>query len=104
VRQKYRYGDEQHLEEALEGVFLIGRPTGLTRRQCPRLKGLREEVVDGNYALVLEFETRNGMTKEQWKERESKFGSFFGPGISAQVCDHSTRTLQGCSYKCCLCP
>jgi hypothetical protein len=57
----------------------------LPRRQCPRLKGLREEVIDGNYALTLEFENRNGMTEEQWKEREGKFASFFGPGITAQV-------------------
>lgn len=64
---------------------MIGRPTGLPRRQCPRLKGLREEVVDGAYALVLEFENRNKMTEEQWKDREAKFASFFGPGITASV-------------------
>lgn len=82
---RFRYGDEQHLEEALERIFLIGRPKGLTRRQCPRLQGLREEVVEGNYALVLEFENRNMMTKEQWDEREAKFGTFFGPGVTAEV-------------------
>jgi hypothetical protein len=82
---RHRYGDEQHLEEALARVFFIGRPTGLPKRQCPRLKGLREEAVDGRYALVLEFQNRNKMSEEQWKERESKFASFFGPGISAEV-------------------
>jgi Protein of unknown function (DUF2854) len=66
-------------------IFMIGRPTGLSRRQCPRLKGLREETIDGQYALTLEFENRNGMTAEQWMPREGKFGSFFGPGITAKV-------------------
>eukprot|EP00892_Ulva_mutabilis_P009835 jgi/Ulvmu1/7223/UM035_0009.1 len=82
---RYRYGDEQHLEEALERVFMIGRPTGIPRRQCPRLEGLREEVTDGNYTLVMEFLNRNNLSEEQWLERENKFASFFGPGISATV-------------------
>ena len=80
-----RYGDEQHLEEALERIFMIGRPKGLPRRQCPRLTGLREEVVEGNYALIMEFANRNNMTKEQWDERQEKFGTFFGPGVTALV-------------------
>lgn len=82
---RFRYGDEQHLEEALARVFFIGRPTGLPKRQCPRLTGLREEAVDGNYTLVLEFQNRNDMTEEQWRERESKFATFFGPGITAEI-------------------
>lgn len=82
---RYRYGDEQHLEEALQRVFMIGRPTGLSRRQCPRLTGLREEVIDGAYALVLEFENRNGMTEEQWMDRQDKFTAFFGPGLTATI-------------------
>lgn len=64
---------------------MMGRPSGLSRRQCPRLRGLREEAIDGRYALTLEFENRNGMTEEQWKEREGKFATFFGPGITAEV-------------------
>jgi hypothetical protein len=85
----FRYGDEQHLEEALERIFMIGRPQGLPRRQCPRLKGLREEVVDGSYALILEFENRNMMTEAQWAEREAKFGTFFGPGVTSAVRTHT---------------
>jgi Protein of unknown function (DUF2854) len=82
----FRYGDEQHLDEALTRIFYIGRQGGLAKRQCPRLAGLREELVEGGkYALVLEFQNRNGMTDEAWKEREGKFASFFGPGITAEV-------------------
>lgn len=69
----------------MDRIFMIGRPKGLPRRQCPRLTGLREEVADGNYALILEFQNRNKMNEEQWAEREAKFGTFFGPGITANV-------------------
>lgn len=87
------YGDEQHLEEALERVFMIGRPTGIPRRQCPRLEGLREEVSDGKYTLVMEFVNRNNLSEEQWQERETKFATFFGPGISAKVCARHRHNL-----------
>ena len=34
---RYRYGDEQHLDEALNRVFMLGRPKGLPRRCCTML-------------------------------------------------------------------
>lgn len=38
---RYRYGDEQHLDEALGRVFLFNRPQGIPRRMSPTLVGLR---------------------------------------------------------------
>ena len=29
---RYRYGDEQHLDEALTRIFMFGRPQGIARR------------------------------------------------------------------------
>lgn len=87
VRQdttRYRYGDEQHLEEALERIFRYGKAEGIPRRYGPGLRALREEVVDGEYALVLEFESPK-LTVEQWMDRLPKFQSFFGPGIVAKM-------------------
>lgn len=49
---RYRYGDEQHLDEALNRIFMLGRPNGIPRRLCPKLDGVREEVTDGQYTLV----------------------------------------------------
>ena len=49
---RYRYGDEQHLDEALNRIFMLGRPNGIARKLCPRLAGVREEAVEGRYALV----------------------------------------------------
>ena len=34
---RYRYGDEQHLEEALKIIFRFNRPGGLRRNQAPEL-------------------------------------------------------------------
>ncbi len=51
---RFRYGDEQHLDDSLTRIFQFGRggASAVPRRLCPRLVGLREEVVDGRYALV----------------------------------------------------
>ena len=48
------------------------------------LKGLREEVVDGAYALVLEFDSEH-IPLSTWQEKEERIGKFFGPGIRAEV-------------------
>lgn len=49
---RFRYGDEQHLEEALNRIFRVGKAGGVPRRLSPLLTAIREEVVDGAYTLV----------------------------------------------------
>jgi len=89
---RYRYGDEQHLDEALSRIFRLGLGGGLPRRLCPILVGLREEVRAGAYTLVLEFATKKDqMTDDMWVERQDKIQSFFGPGILVEL----TPTAQG---------
>ncbi|CAD7704705.1 unnamed protein product [Ostreobium quekettii] len=80
---RYRYGDEVHLGESLDRIFRIGQAGGIPRGACPKLTGLREQAVDGQYTLVLEFVSELG--EEAWTSREDKFQSFFGPGITASV-------------------
>merc|ERR1711990_977642 len=48
---RYRYGDEQHLEEAMNIVFKFNRPGGLQKRQRPKLVGVSEQMVNGRYAI-----------------------------------------------------
>ena len=81
---RYRYGDEQHLDEALAKVFIFNRPMGIPRRNSPRLTGLREEVIECHYGLIMEFDSPR-LTNEEWESRLDKFTSFFGPGIKAQL-------------------
>merc|ERR1711977_645467 len=79
---RYRYGDEQHLDLALERVLMLGRYEGVPRRLVPTLVGLREEVSsDGEYSLVLQFKHKKGFLAEQWTKRIDKITTFFGPGI-----------------------
>lgn len=80
---RYRYGDEQHLDEALIKVFKTGRQGGLAKKLTPRLEGLREEIADDMYSLVLEFEAK--LDVETWTQYQPKIQSFFGPGIVAKI-------------------
>merc|ERR1711871_319903 len=82
---RYRYGDEQHLDFALERIFLIGRPGGISRKTCPVMVGLREETSGGKYSLVVEFKNKQGFDTTSWAQRLPKFQSFFGPGIEARM-------------------
>lgn len=76
---RYRYGQEAHLDIALERLGLS--PNDRVR---PVLNGLREELRDGSYTLVLEFESPY-MPLEAWQERHEKIEKFFGPNIRAEI-------------------
>ncbi|KAI4352245.1 hypothetical protein L6164_006517 [Bauhinia variegata] len=82
---RYRYGDEQHLDEALQRIFQYGLGGGIPRRNGPVLQMIREEVTpDGRYCLVLIFEAK-ALQLSDFEKRQEKFASFFGPGITAEV-------------------
>ncbi|KAG2384391.1 uncharacterized protein HKW66_Vig0148450 [Vigna angularis] len=82
---RYRYGDEQHLDEALKRIFQYGQGGGIPRRSAPVLQLIREEVTqDGKYCLVLVFEAKT-LQLSDFEKRQAKFASFFGPGIIAEI-------------------
>ncbi|GFP84420.1 thylakoid membrane protein slr0575 [Phtheirospermum japonicum] len=82
---RYRYGDEQHLDEALKRIFQYGQGGGIPRRSAPILQKIREEVTeDGRYSLVLVFEAK-ALELSDFEQRKAKFASFFGPGITAEI-------------------
>ncbi|GAB4831753.1 hypothetical protein Ancab_005765 [Ancistrocladus abbreviatus] len=82
---RFRYGDEQHLDEALKRIFQYGLGGGIPRRSAPILQMIREEVTeDGKYCLVLVFEAK-ALQLSDFEQRQAKFASFFGPGITAEV-------------------
>ena len=64
---RFRYGDEQHLDEALARIFRINKSGGIRRTQSPVLVRLREEVVNDKYALVLGF--ASALAFEEWEVR-----------------------------------
>ncbi|KAG6741962.1 hypothetical protein POTOM_055243 [Populus tomentosa] len=82
---RYRYGDEQHLDEALKRIFQYGLGGGIPRRNAPILQMIREEVTeDGKYCLVLVFEAKF-LQLSDFEKRQGKFTSFFGPDITAEI-------------------
>uniref|UniRef100_A0A803LKP1 Thylakoid membrane protein slr0575 n=1 Tax=Chenopodium quinoa TaxID=63459 RepID=A0A803LKP1_CHEQI len=82
---RFRYGDEQHLDEALKRIFQYGQGGGIARRSAPVLQMIREEVTeDGKYCLVLAFKAKD-LQLSDFERRQAKFASFFGPGITAEV-------------------
>ncbi|BBM98349.1 hypothetical protein MPTK1_1g12820 [Marchantia polymorpha subsp. ruderalis] len=82
---RFRYGDEQHLEEALKRIFRYGLGGGIQRRNAPTLTSIREEVSqDGFYTLVLVFEAK-ALKLPEFETRQAKFTSFFGPGVTAKI-------------------
>ncbi|WP_107667759.1 DUF2854 domain-containing protein [Cyanothece sp. BG0011] len=76
---RYRYGQEAHLDDSLERLGLS--PTDEDR---PILVAIREENLEGNYALILEFESPF-ISLETWQEKKEKITKFFGPGISVTI-------------------
>ena len=76
---RYRYAERAHLLEALE--FLKLSPNDKAR---PILEGIREEAVEGAYALILEFDSPL-MPLERWQEKRKEMETFFGPGVQVQV-------------------
>ncbi len=76
---RFRYGEEAHLATALEYLGLS--PTDEER---PVLTTLREENHDGQYALVMLFESPM-IGFDQWQEKQDKMSRFFGPNIQAEL-------------------
>ncbi|MEA5508551.1 DUF2854 domain-containing protein [Crocosphaera sp. UHCC 0190] len=76
---RYRYGQEAHLDDTLARLGLS--PTDEDR---PLLVAIREEKFEGNYALILEFNSPF-ITLETWNDKQEKIEKFFGPGIYAKI-------------------
>ncbi|MEO0867076.1 MAG: DUF2854 domain-containing protein [Cyanobacteria bacterium J06642_11] len=76
---RYRYGQEAHLDIALERLGLA--PNDRVR---PVLSGLREELRDGAYTLVLEFDSPY-ISLSDWQEKHTKIETFFGPNVRAEI-------------------
>jgi Protein of unknown function (DUF2854) len=76
---RYRYGQEAHLDEVLS--FLGLSPTAKER---PTLEGLREELADGAYTLVMQFES-SLISFDRWQEKREKMEQFFGPNVRVEL-------------------
>jgi hypothetical protein len=76
---RYRYGERAHLNSSLSHLGLS--PTDEER---PVLMGLREEAIDGAYALILEFDSPM-IGFDTWRQKREKMEQFFGPGVRVDL-------------------
>jgi Protein of unknown function (DUF2854) len=76
---RYRYGQEAHLDLALEKLGLS--PSDDDR---PVLKSIEESELDGTYALTLNFYSPF-IKIDVWQEKQEKITKFFGPGVKAEI-------------------
>ncbi|MEG3436462.1 DUF2854 domain-containing protein [Pannus brasiliensis CCIBt3594] len=84
---RYRYGQEAHLDEALEKLGLS--PTDEER---PVLIGIRETAIDSAYCFILEFESPL-LPLEKWQAKKEKMEKYFGPGIRAEISQPSENRI-----------
>ncbi|KAJ4960596.1 hypothetical protein NE237_020506 [Protea cynaroides] len=84
---RFRYGDEQHLDEALKRIFQYGQGGGISRQSAPVLQMIREEVTeDGRYCLVLVFEAKALQSSNFEQRQHSELAKDY---ISLQNLHHS---------------
>jgi hypothetical protein len=76
---RYRYGQEAHLDSSLEYLGLS--PSDEER---PVLQGVREEAIDGAYALILEFDSPL-IPFATWTAKQEKLNKFFGSGLQVKL-------------------
>ncbi|MCC5615114.1 DUF2854 domain-containing protein [Nostoc sp. CHAB 5836] len=85
---RYCYGQDAHLDSTLS--FLGLSPTDQER---PIVKGLREIEVNGNYALILEFDSPL-IPIDVWQKKQEKMTNYFGPGLEIQIIQPSENTIE----------
>ncbi|WP_026732940.1 DUF2854 domain-containing protein [Fischerella sp. PCC 9605] len=76
---RYSYGQNAHFERALSYLSLSSSDDEL-----PVLTGLREEEINGNYALILEFDSPL-IPIDVWQQKQEKMTHYFGPGVKVEV-------------------
>ena len=78
---RHRYGDEAHLDTTVKKLGLV-----VPGKDYPQLRELREEVVDGELAFTMVWQSIDTPYKMWADERRvKKYETYFGPGVRAEV-------------------
>ncbi|KAI3791716.1 hypothetical protein L2E82_05578 [Cichorium intybus] len=72
---RYRYGDEQHLDEALKRIFQYGLGGGVARRNVTE---------DGKYCLVLVFEAK-ALELADFEKRQEAIDKLLFPLVASNL-------------------
>lgn len=85
---RYCYGQKAHLDSALSYLGLS--PSDQER---PIVRNLREEEINGVYALILEFDSPL-IPVDVWQEKQEKITNYFGPGIEVKITPKDTDKIE----------
>jgi hypothetical protein len=78
---RHRYGDEAHLDTTVKKLGLV-----VPGKDYPQLNSLREEVIDGELAFTMVWQSMDTPYKMWADERRiKKYETYFGPGVRAEV-------------------
>jgi len=78
---RHRYGDEAHLDTTVKKLGLV-----VPGKAYPQLQELREEVIDGELAFMMVWQSLDTPYKMWADERRvKKYETFFGPNVHAEV-------------------
>lgn len=78
---RHRYGDEAHLDTTVKKLGLV-----VPGKAYPQLRELRQEVIDGELAFTMVWQSMDTPYKMWADERRvKKYDAFFGPGVTAEV-------------------
>ncbi len=91
VRQditRYRYGIDVHLDKALSHLGL-----GQLDEELPEILALQEKEIDGNYALVLDFDSPQ-VPLDVWEQKQQKMTAFFGPGVDVKIAQPEEERIE----------
>lgn len=78
---RHRYGDEAHLDTTVKKLGLV-----VPGKDYPQLQELRKEVIDGELAFTMVWQSIDTPYKIWADERRvKKYETFFGPDITAEV-------------------
>lgn len=77
---RHRYGDEAHLDTTVRKLGLV-----VPGKDYPQLRELRKEVVDGELAFTMIWQSMDTPYKMWADERRvKKYAAFFGPNVNAE--------------------
>lgn len=85
---RYQYGQNMHLERALELLEL-----GRNDDERPVLKGLREVATEEAYTLILEFDSPE-LSLDKWQDKHEKITRYFGPNIRAEIAQPQPKRVE----------
>jgi hypothetical protein len=76
---RYRYGQKAQMDSSLSHLGLSP-----SDEEQPVLEGLQETEVNGDYTLILEFNSPL-ISFESWQQKQEKMERFFGPNLRVEL-------------------